>query len=391
MKKILITEEQMTMLNSALEHEAPQSLPPFLLNGVNDTPISSSVYKPEQYIKKLLEKRYEEIKGYFNDDITSYSESEIRSKLNKLFTVCMKKESSIKENLQNICYNKVTELFGIPSGSVEIECRLEEIPRGARFHIKPDTDESVYDSIDQMDSEDLEIKKRKLLNCISYGCAARLASGLMGSIVKEIFELDEELPHIYSKIMKINEYLVFVNNVKIEDKSHKQGGTVEVNLSDDTSVPKIKATGMILPILLQETIAGILEIVSTYGLPDSKESAKRVLNVSDALENEPWVMRLGPGMWDPIAEITGIKDEEAPYFIKELSQCRAEEFIKLFMEFTANTKAGREKIASIYNKSKYNRDYEGFENDLAAKKRENMIVDSYFTEEELMEGVTEED
>ena len=64
----------------------------------------------------------------------------------------------------------------------------------------------------------------------------------------------------------------------------------------------------------------------------------------------------------------------------------AEEFMKLINEMTAGTKRWREWLDSIYSQAKYDKEYGNFETDLATKRKENMIADSYFTEEELMEG-----
>ena len=203
----------------------------------------------------------------------------------------------------------------------------------------------------------------------------------------DIFSLDEELPHLYSQIMKINDYLVFVSDVKIEDKDHKQGGTVEVKLAkEEDEIPTIKATGMILPILIHETISGLIELIATNGLPDDKESARRILNVSDAIENEPWVMRLGQAFWDPISGETSISADMVLHIMLSLSCMDSERFMSLIREMTDGTRKWRNEISSILSQAEYNKEYSDFETDLATKRKENVIADSYFTEEELMEG-----
>ena len=386
MRKIIITEEQERELKGVLLQAHP--FPDFLSNAVKDkaTPLGDCKYIYGDFLSRGLEKRYNEILGYFNDDISSHKNDEVYTKLSGLFVKCMKKEEPIKENLQNICYNRVMEKFGIPDGAVNIECEISEIPQGARLHIKPDTDEEEYDSVEAIESNDLEVMKRKVINLLTYGCSYRIAEEIMSDILHDVFSLDEELPHLYSRIMKINDYLVFVSDVKIEDGDHKQGGTVEVSLQREGEIPTIKATGMILPILIQETVSGLIELITTNGLPDSEEGARRVINVSDALENEPWIMRLGQAFWDPISGGTSVDAETVPYLIMDLACMGAEEFMKLINEMTAGTKRWREWLDSIYSQAKYDKEYGNFETDLATKRKENMIADSYFTEEELMEG-----
>ena len=91
----------------------------------------------------------------------------------------MKKEEPIKDNLQSICYNKIVEKFEIPDGAVNLECSIAEIPQGARLHIKPDTDEAEYDSVDAIESNDLDIAKRKIIKMMIYGCSYRLTEEIM--------------------------------------------------------------------------------------------------------------------------------------------------------------------------------------------------------------------
>ena len=387
MRKIIITEEQADRLSGALLKV--RRFPDFLMDAVkgNATPIGDCKYIYGNFIENSLRKRYDEILGFFNDDISEHSNDEVYSKLSKLFSRCMKKEEPIKDNLQSICYNKIVEKFEIPDGAVNLECSIAEIPQGARLHIKPDTDEAEYDSVDAIESNDLDIAKKKIINMMIYGCSYRLTEEIMSELVNDIFSLDEELPHLYSQIMKINDYLVFVSNVKIEDKDHKQGGTVEVKLAkEEDEIPAIKATGMILPILIHETISGLIELIATNGLPDDKESARRILNVSDAIENEPWIMRLGQAFWDPISGETSISTDMVPHIMLSLSCMDSERFMSLIREMTAGTRKWRNEISSILSQAEYNKEDSDFETDLATKRKENVIADSYFTEEELMEG-----
>ena len=69
----------------------------------------------------------------------------------------------------------------------------------------------------------------------------------------------------------------------------------------------------------------------------------------------------------------------------------AQEFQNVMREVIAGTKAGKEKIASIYGQSKYNNEYDRFKSDLALKQGRDVIEDDYFTEEELEEGIFEFD
>ena len=117
MRKIIITEGQADKLSGALLKV--RRFPDFLMDAVkgNATPIGDCKYIYGNFIENSLRKRYEEILGFFNDDISEHSNDEVHSKLSKLFSRCMKKEEPIKDNLQSICYNKIVEKFEIPDGA----------------------------------------------------------------------------------------------------------------------------------------------------------------------------------------------------------------------------------------------------------------------------------
>ena len=391
MKRIIVNENQAKLIMESSPMKNVGNV--FMCDGNN--PFSLTNYFVGSTIDRMAKKRADEINGFFIDDISSFSKDKVFSKLNRLITICKQKEEPFRDKLSKICSNVVVETFGIDSSeSLKLTCEVvNEIPRGESFHIKPDTDEDFeYDSIDAMESSDVDVNKRRIINALAYGAANRIAEQSKKLWVSDIFELDEDLPHLYSQIMKINEYLVFTTNVELKDESHKQGGTVDVKLSNENGVTEISSKGIIFPILLHETIRGIMECLSSYGLPDDVETAKRITNVADALENDPWNMRFGPAIWDAVcAGINDVKTEEIPYFFKDLVSLDAQEFQNVMREVIAGTKAGKEKIASIYNQSKYNNEYDRFKSDLALKQGRDVIEDDYFTEEELEEGIFEFD
>ena len=385
MRKIIISESQARLLKEAeLPLHTHAAVPSFMA----ENPFEKTGYFVNGVVDKMLAKKNAEVQGYFSDDINSYSLDKVYSKLAKLIAKCKRHEEPIRDKLQTICNNVVVEMFGIPNNAMEIECELvEEISSTEQFHITPDTDEDYeYEDVDEMDRYDSDVNKRRIINAVSYGAAARFMEQSGKLWVNDVFEIDEELPHLYSQIMKINEYLVFKTNVQIEDKSHKQGGTVETRLAREGEVPKIHARGIIFPVLMQETIRGVIEVLSSYGFPDDLSLIRRTTNIADALENEPWNMRFGPIMWDCICgAVSRFETENFPYFFKELVSLPTEEFEKLMKNLFAGTKYGKSGINELYSRSKYNNEYEKFANDLAIKQDKNVIEDDYFSDEEIQE------
>lgn len=387
--KIVISESQAKYI---AESELLNALTPDLPAFYNDKPMQAvnpfinTGYFVGRVLNKFAKERQKEVLSYFTDDITKYKTDEIYNKLGKLVARCKKLEEPVKEQLEKFCINTVVKLFAIPQDSLELTCNLvPEISSTKSFHIKPDTDEEhEYDTVGDIEQYDAETNKRRIINAISCGAAKCIAEQSKSLWINEIFDLNEELPHLYSQIMKINDYLIFNNNINIDDDSHKQGGFVEVKLSHEDEISSINATGVIFPILLQETIRGVVDMLSTYGLPDDVDSAKRVTNIADALENDPWNMRLGPAMWNRIlSSVPKFQTENFPYFYKSLVELPSDKFSSLMKEVFAGTKRGKEDIEQIYNSSRYEDEYDKFTNDLALKRGKDIIDDDCFTEEEL--------
>ena len=214
MKNIIINETQAKMLNeTGLPLKTRAALPSFMENN----PFDATGYFVNGSLDRILAQRNAELQDYFSDDINSYEKNRIFSKLSKLITRCKKLEEPLRDQLERICNNVVVKIFGIPSESMEITCELaDEISRTKQFHIKPDTDEDYeYEDLDEMSGNDSEVNKRRIINAISYGVAWRMTEQSGRIWINDVFESDEDLPHLYSQIMKINEYLVFNTDVEI--------------------------------------------------------------------------------------------------------------------------------------------------------------------------------
>lgn len=385
--KIHINEKQARLIvESELTDAMKTPLPEF----VKESPLAKTGVFVEKSLEKIVGEREKAILAYFSDDIASFNKDEIFTKLSKLVAKAKELEEPIRGKLEKICSNVVVETFQIPEDTVVLSTELvPEISATKSYHIKPDTDEDYeYNSVSDIEAYDLETNKRRIINALSYGAAQNFAEQSKKLWINDVFELSETLPHIYSSIMKINDYLVFNTDIQISDKSHKQGGDVEVSLTHDDEISSVKATGVLFPILLQETMRGIIDIISTFGLPEDVAEARRVINVADALENDPINMRLGPAMWKQVVEcVPNFKTEEFPHFYKMLVELSADEFISLMKEVLAGTKKGKEEIAKIYGESKYNDEYEKFANDLALRRGKDVIADDCFTEDELERGL----
>lgn len=371
MRKIFINEKQERLLKESIN-----PLSDNIVRGVSD----GSVYVPmgnTAFANRLLAIGYNESKDDFNDDIENIPIDKVTNEFNKLLNICIKKEQNIRPQLEQLCYNTVVSIFNIPEDTIDMELNLVNQVEPTRiFHIAPDVDEDYeYDSVEVMDSEEGEVSKRKLINILTQGISDYILNKVIKACFYEIFDLDEELPHIYSKILKLNRYILYSKDVVITDNDHHQGGYVEVKLNDEMTVNNITVKAVIFPILLSETIKGLLEIVSSNGLPDDIEVAKKVINKADILPQEPWNMRLGLPLWKRMIGNTEITLSDIPKAFEILVNADCESFNDLFNEITNNTKKGKFIIRNIFDSVHHDSEYNSFLDGMMQKHKEKTIID----------------
>ena len=385
MKNIFINNEQYRLIKESLVNN--QGLPSWLIDSVSNKrfPLSSDKPYVNEAIIRILEKAYESAVGSFSDDITSFQVDKIENKLNKLILICQKKEEKIKSELEKLCADIVLSLFELNGKELELTCNLVTyIPQTKNFHIKPDEQSPFeYDSIDEINLEDSDEVRRRYTNAITIGAALELTDKLLKKCVSEIFELDEELPYLYTKIVKISNYLLLIKHSEITDENHQQDAYCETSIDDSSNQINILAEGVIFPFLLTESIRGCIEALSFNTLPEKR--AEYIVNKCDALQDEPYYMIFGRIFWNMICgnEFDDIYVEK---LLQKLMSLDTEKFNTLMDEVLVGTKLGKRGLENIRSKIKYDSDYQSFEKDLANKRKEKeIIVDGYFTESDLDE------
>lgn len=388
MKNILLTESQLKTLQEAIaENKLLPRLPLSIIEDIRqgNTPFSNCPAFPAGSIEKILSKAYGATVQEFSDNITSYSETEVSNALSKLTAKIIKKETVNKTRLENLCLKIVDELFAVPEEGIKLGCELlSEIPADGKLRVEPtDSEGRAYEDVASMENENSEIEKRKLLCAFITGIAAKLSDEARRKYMGDIFDIDEELPHLYSKSMKINDYLIFVTTDEISEKNHKQGGYADIKLGTDITPTEINAYGITFPILLYETIKGCLELFISHGLPDDIPSAKNVIEHADVLVNDPWYMRLGKTIYR-----YDIPSKSLPTFLMNVSQIPTEEFFNITKEIIAGTRKGETFVQQMLADVEHSDGYDSFQNDLVQKQQseKDLVTDDCFTEQELEEA-----
>lgn len=374
-----ITESQFNRIkNINKENKISRNL--LKMIGDENSPINNNTPIIKNGLKNLLLNGYDESISYFKDDITQFTEDDIANKLSKLISIAKKKEQPITRQLEGLCENIICNFT---NNKIEIDCKLvNEISQSHLFHVNTNTEnyEIEYDSIEQYNNIEEQVKKRKILNTLSMGCALDLYNLFFDKYLKELFKLDEDLPHLYSKIMKINNHLTYISKQNITEKQHFQSGFVEVKLGKNCEITTVAT---LFPFLLIESFRGVLESISSKEFIKSIKNSGEIFSRADILEFEPYYMTIGNMLWKKIYKLNNIK-YILPFF-KEISSLECNKFVSLFNEIVADTKYGKDEVNDLLNSSVNKTDYSDFEQDITKRNdKYNLILSSDLTNGDLL-------
>lgn len=344
----------------------------------------------EPFLLKIAEQGFQDAKDKLKEigEIADVNETELEPALAQLILKCKKLEAPYRNELEKICINYVIDLFSVPEETVDIVTLLADdidLNRDAIILDPIDSDGDVeFVSVEDAMLLKGEVYKRRMLNALCMGGAIRMAN--FDDIMDDINQLNPKLSDLYTKIISLNNYLLYTrSDFNLTDDNKMQLGTVEVSLANEENKVKIEAQGVIFPILLTELIRGFMELFTSHGLPKERAMALSVIGKSDFLKAEPWDMKFGPMLWDLLSKsFNNINSIELPYLLKRLSKLSVDKFNYLMKEVFAKTKQGRLIMSNLSFKAKNDIEYDKFVDKMTKmKKDKGIITDEFIHPDEL--------
>jgi hypothetical protein len=363
-------------------------LPRYILNSLENNKTSLGEhpsFPPEEEEKFIINTVANKFSSIVKD-IEIPDIERLKTELGSLLTKCRKLESKNISALEQLCVDIVTELFSIPEDTIQINVKIVDSVNDDNQRLLPEkTTDFSFDSIDDMNYLSGEIYKRRMLNALVTGAAMYYANNI-SSYIRELFEIDSELPSLYKKIIRYNEILMFFEKDKLkEDNDTLEAGKVDVTMNMPQNMVKIESEGIIFPILLEETIKGILELAIAHGLPENREKAEYVMKKSDFKLAELWDMRLGSALWDIVAsQIENLDVVEPNFFLMTLAELPSKKFNDCLREIFGKTKRGERILKNIVSKIETEKDKDDFNDFIRQGNDGHQIEDGYYTSEELI-------
>ena len=299
---------------------------------------SPAMRRGPQDVQRLVSQRFQKVAEKLSqvtgiDDLSpnqvqAMVYQEMMAKLPRVMRI----ESQHRDALEKLAIESSLEETETPEDWYQIEAYLNREPIDtSNFRFEPEDEEEEeeekekkpklkipsFEIEDLTDEEELELEKHKrnLINALIQGAAKKGHYLFQKPEIKaQLDRIDPTLYPAYLGIMAINDFLYFTQEQMIEMMSQSGAGVAgKVELDDADSDDdeegggesegpdtKIKAYGMIFPILTHEIIKGLEEAKGRHGLPQSPEMRQKVMGQVDTLANEPMQLRIGPEIYERV-------------------------------------------------------------------------------------------
>lgn len=318
---------------------------------VNDTSLGTNDAIPpsdeNSFLYHIVDEKFKSLAKEFSTD----NKEEIQNVLTDLITQCINIESRNVKAIMDVCVSVVTDMFFIPQDAIQVDISLTTNITPSKMREEPEpTPDFSFDSIADMEEMTREVYKRRMINALVVGASESIGWDI-GSYADRVYRIDPELLSLYSKIKKCNEFLLYLEN----DKDYFKGmpaGDVDIFLYAAPQRPKVKAQGVILPVLLAQTVKGLLSIAVAHGLPKKKEQADYVIKKADFRNAELWDLRLGVPLWERMVNAVdksaaSLGKVGADYLLMSLSEEPTDVFNEMMKEIFLGTKKGVEYLSDV--------------------------------------------
>lgn len=279
-----------------------------------------------------------------------------------LFEETLEMEKPNKKALEELAVKMITEEFEIPEDAIKFEVELTSEIDKPKNSDKAKED-IIFEDHDELVEGNNEIKKRRVIEALMVGASNNL-DHLYHFNKGGLNDLNTKLLSNYNKITAANYFLSY-SEPKNDELLETGSFNVVYERKKDKITPKVQAKGMIFPILIGELYRGVMEVLSTHGIPKNHKLLEYVINNANYDGAKEWDDKIGPKMWSIFCSEIPRKDLNLKHlvFAKFISK-PAVEFLHDMREVLGKTKTGKNIILEILKDVKREADLEEELNEL---------------------------
>jgi len=255
-------------------------------------------------------------------------------------------EKGHKEQLEALAKTIALQIFDIDPDLIQPELGPPEK--------KQDTNKSeVVKKLSDLSPEELGgVHKRITLNALTQGSAVHLFLSAHHMIEEAIKQISPELMDLYSSFASgsLEEYWLNDFTKLISQMGAASGsiGNEFIDWPEGQEQPRIVAQGLLFPVLVQEIIKGIMELLTMDGLKDyDEQELLTIYEYADRHVDEPWLIQVGPELWRKFLKIIDGLDDSLQNIIRKLSSQSPEVVHDIVLQLVENPETAKELLASI--------------------------------------------
>lgn len=305
------------------------------------------------FTNKIVAKRFTEVLNNYKKqfDVDSVDQTHFMD-TEGMISEIIEMEKPHKKELEKLAIEMVKKEFDIDDDDVELiaELTTDITVEDMTKNDSPLMMEMEFEDHESMVKANDEVYKRRLIDAMKHG-AAKKGKHMYQAADEELMAMNPQLGRKYGKLMSLADLAYFM----IDDMAEmKPAGAVNVQLPESEDVkPIIHAQGTTFPVMVHEMVKGVMELLSTHGLPEDENIREYVKGKADFKGAERWDDRLGPEIWNRFTECFEAEDFGLKHHVfAEMCSLPVEDFNRTMKEVLAGTKAGKKRIAEMCDEIK---------------------------------------
>jgi len=296
-------------------------------------------------------------------------------------------EKPHREELEHLVVQLVSSIWGVPEDILDVKLVDPREMRGIAQELdepEEEPEEPEEPEMQQVPIDREQVNKRITMNALTQGASVHNMGTIHHAAVDQINQIDPRLIQMYSQLASGSTHIYWIMdfaNMSRDMLKNASVGTSKVDFGEDQdpeeeqeydiegqeeqeynpeeqeynpeadeeyepSKPQVRviARAINFPVLIQETIKGVMEVLSMHGLEGlSKTQLASIYQEADALEDEPWLIQVGPQLWRSFLQIVP-KDHKLVDIVSALAAQSPEYIHKLLSDTIESLKSGEDPI-----------------------------------------------
>lgn len=236
-----------------------------------------------------------------------------------------KREAAHKAELEQLAKSAVAKAWNIPKD------RLNGSLGGA------ETAEPYEPRGPQRTNRNLktDVDRRLTLNTLTQGAALHGMQTLHHLVDEGLKKIDPELPKLYARTSALCLFGHWHNDYSGQAVAQEFAAAGDVKLQMKNGVPTVQATALWFPILVEELVKGVVEMLTAHAQADYTEDELRLIfKQADKLEHEFHQVQVGTELWRRFlaALPPGLHPSDAMHVVSKLPPQQLHQLMELVVQ-----------------------------------------------------------